>query len=337
MDGVSSLYSALSHYLVQSIVHSLIIALVVEGLLRSWRVRNPIYVSSFRLLILLLPPVTAILYQIAFPWRNSPEFRENGALFDSTRWIGDLTRGVGPLWYILFLIMLVSTILFVIQELIPTFSYHLLSRKYQTSAPVESFPKLTKVLASLSLLTPRMPEVLVVNHPEPIAYVPGTACTTLIISPALMDLLDEEEIEGVLAHEVAHVVRRDNWRSWIIFFMRSFMFFNPLAALIFHQVVQDTEKACDDHAVALTGKPLAFGSALIKTYKASTSPADHVEGPAKWLAVGVTSLENRARRFIVEDRVLRIVRHHAGRETSYVSTRLALTAFSLMFLLYYVV
>ena len=72
----------------------------------------------------------------------------------------------------------------------------------------------------------------------------------------------------VLAHEMAHVRRRDNRFGWLLFALRLGSFYNPVALFVFHQISHDVERMCDAEAAAATGKPLALGSALIKVFRA---------------------------------------------------------------------
>lgn len=56
-----------------------------------------------------------------------------------------------------------------------------------------------------------MPKLYVINSPQPNAFATGRSkkhCAIAVTS-GLLELLDEEEIEGVLSHEVAHIKNRD--------------------------------------------------------------------------------------------------------------------------------
>ncbi|MCL5074617.1 MAG: hypothetical protein M1136_03050 [Chloroflexi bacterium] len=108
----------LSEYLIQSVVYAALIAIIVEALLRVWCIRLPSLVLGFRLLVLLLPPVTIPLYYLLSPWRSGPHFRANIALFDLRHWLGQ-PQAPTLLWYALIVLMFMTTAFFITQELIP--------------------------------------------------------------------------------------------------------------------------------------------------------------------------------------------------------------------------
>jgi Zn-dependent protease with chaperone function len=148
----------------------------------------------------------------------------------------------------------------------------------------------------------------------------------LALSPSLLELLDEEELEGVVAHEMVHFLRRDNLMGWVPLVFRGLMFYNPVALSVFRGIAQENEKACDDRAVALTHKPLALAVALIKVFRrgqpVSYLPRNKAGGLASWGEV----LSRRARRGLIEDRVLSLL-HPARRQgPSHENLRLGLVA-----------
>jgi len=52
-------------------------------------------------------------------------------------------------------------------------------------------------------------------------------------------------------------------------FLRDLMFFTPLVFWAFRDLTAEKEKASDDFAIRLTGKPMAFAQALIKVWRMS--------------------------------------------------------------------
>ncbi len=86
----------------------------------------------------------------------------------------------------------------------------------------------------------------------------------VIITTSLMELLDKDELQTVLAHELAHVTNKDN--RYIPFFqaLSSLMFFDPLMRLLKNRVVRRGEFMADREAAISTGKPLGLARALGK-------------------------------------------------------------------------
>jgi beta-lactamase regulating signal transducer with metallopeptidase domain len=72
--------------------------------------------------------------------------------------------------------------------------------------------------------------------------------------------------ETVLAHELAHLARRDHWTAWFELVVQGFHFWNPLFWLARRQLHRAAELACDGFVVArFPGARRAFASALVAT------------------------------------------------------------------------
>jgi len=101
------------------------------------------------------------------------------------------------------------------------------------------------------------------RHPKA-AYIFGWKHPIVTLGSEWIHLLDIEEIEAVLAHELAHFKRGDNWQMLIAKTCRDLMFFNPLAHFIHNEYNETLEQAADDLALQVTHKPLALASTLLK-------------------------------------------------------------------------
>ena len=62
--------------------------------------------------------------------------------------------------------------------------------------------------------------------------------------------LDAEQLPYVLAHEQAHIHRRDNWWKPVGFALLSIYWFNPLLWLAYILLCRDIEQACDEKVIA---------------------------------------------------------------------------------------
>lgn len=78
---------------------------------------------------------------------------------------------------------------------------------------------------------------------------------------ALLEL-DAGEQESMLAHEVAHLVRRDP--QWLVVAraIEMMFFFQPLNRLARHRMQEVAEYLCDDWAVARTSRPITLAKCL---------------------------------------------------------------------------
>ena len=76
----------------------------------------------------------------------------------------------------------------------------------------EQFPELhdiiERVIARNSLPKPKI-AVININMPNAFATGKGPRSSVVVVTTGLMDLLDTEELEGVLAHELTHIRNRD--------------------------------------------------------------------------------------------------------------------------------
>ena len=108
------------------------------------------------------------------------------------------------------------------------------------------------------------PRVLVVDGFVAGAAVLGVRDPLLLVDATILAELDDEELEGVLAHELAHVARRDNLVAWAVSFIRDVAFFVPGAAWAVRALHREREAAADHDAAQVTGRPAALASGLLK-------------------------------------------------------------------------
>ncbi|MBI2940997.1 MAG: M56 family metallopeptidase [Chloroflexi bacterium] len=120
----------------------------------------------------------------------------------------------------------------------------------------------------------RRPRVLVCAVDRPLAFTYGLFRPTLLLSTWMVEHLDRREVESVLAHELAHVARRDYPISWLATVLRDAFFYLPTSRAAHRELHHDKELACDDLAAHVTSRPLALASALAKVWqRALAEPA----------------------------------------------------------------
>ncbi|TFD53427.1 protease [Cryobacterium frigoriphilum] len=81
-------------------------------------------------------------------------------------------------------------------------------------------PRLWRVVENLSITTGTpMPEVYIINDPAPNAFATGRDPQHAIVAATtgLLDIMDDAELEGVMAHEMGHVRNYDIRLSMIVF------------------------------------------------------------------------------------------------------------------------
>jgi hypothetical protein len=111
---------------------------------------------------------------------------------------------------------------------------------------------------------------------QPWALVTGLIRPQIVVSSGLVALLDEEELEAVLCHELLHIQRGDLWWTALCGVMRDLTWFIPATRRLYAHMMTEQEVACDDGVVDEPQR-LALASALVRVWQAHTSvtPTPH--------------------------------------------------------------
>lgn len=125
---------------------------------------------------------------------------------------------------------------------------------------------------------------------------PGASSTSLISSPVtighlkpvilfpvgIINQLTPQEVEAILTHELAHIVRRDYLSNLIQSFIETLFYYHPITWWISGMVRTERENRADDLAVTWCGDHLAYAKALLTVQEMQVR-----QGPA--LAIGFSS------------------------------------------------
>ncbi len=113
---------------------------------------------------------------------------------------------------------------------------------------------------------PERPRLLVTDRPVGSPFVATTGEPAIVFPRRLLSTMTDQEVDGVLAHELAHLrLRRPRWCSSENVQVLSML--NPMALFMASQLHREEEKACDDIAVAAVGRPDVYAEMLIKSYR----------------------------------------------------------------------
>ncbi len=78
----------------------------------------------------------------------------------------------------------------------------------------------------------------------------GTAAIgVVVLSQPLIQSLDDGQLEFVLAHELAHLKRRDHWSNLFGFFVTTLFWWHPVAWLARRELSLAAESCCDAMAL----------------------------------------------------------------------------------------
>ncbi|MFQ5595660.1 MAG: M56 family metallopeptidase [Anaerolineae bacterium] len=124
-----------------------------------------------------------------------------------------------------------------------------------------------RLLAVTSRCGAPVPRIAVSPHAVPLALSFGIHQPTIIISQGMLAEFSRAEMETVLAHELAHTIRRDNLWNWLLTLLRDALFFLPTSHLAWRQMVVSQEEACDDLTITWTERPLDLARSLVKAWQ----------------------------------------------------------------------
>ncbi len=321
--------------LAQAIFHTLVASLYVEALVRSWRAHDPGQRIALRLTALGYPLVLFPALVLLFPLRGGEAFHEDVAIFVGRSWQEVRLLGVGLFqWWTALLAALGLALL--LMDLVP-----FLARRRGARPPVaaQGSPEaaaLAEQVASLStrLGIRRAPPVAYVDRGAPLLFCTGVRRTAVVVSRGAVALLDPEELRAALAHELAHLSRRDPAASWGVLFARVAMWFNPAFQVMARALARDAEWYADERAAEACGDRLALASGLLKLHRATSGT--RAARRTLPLAGALSEPLARVRSRDIEVRCRRLLGPPAPR-LAFGGARVALAALSLTALLFFVV
>lgn len=107
---------------------------------------------------------------------------------------------------------------------------------------------------------------VVINQRFEAPAVFGWRRPTLLLPEAWIKHASEDELDGVLLHELAHVKCRDAFLNWVFILVRSLHWFNPLVWHAFRRLRAERELFCDALVLKRLQPPerTAYGNILLK-------------------------------------------------------------------------
>ena len=93
----------------------------------------------------------------------------------------------------------------------------------------------------------------------------GVRRPILVWPRAIDERLDERQLATILAHEVAHVRRRDNLAAMLHMAVTAIFWFHPLVWWIGARLVDERERACDEVVVRLGSEPRVYAETILTT------------------------------------------------------------------------
>ena len=89
----------------------------------------------------------------------------------------------------------------------------------------------------------------------------------LVLPSLIASELDDEELEAVLLHELAHVERRDNLFGNFQALVACVFWFNPAVWLVGRRLFEERERACDERVLEAGGAAGAYAAGILKVVR----------------------------------------------------------------------
>ena len=303
----------------QSMMHALVAALAIEALLQVWRARAPDDRLVLRILGLCQPlAMTPALFLLA-PQRAGEEFCETGALFASRHWAEIRVAGATLVELGVLLGAAFGLALFLV-DVLP-----LVSGRRRPLPPATPAPDTLEAALAEVAGDGRRPALHFLDARACTLFCAGVLRPVLVVSRGALDLLDAEELRAALAHELAHLDRRDPALSWLLMGARGILFFNPVAQVVARALARDAEWSADERA---GGDRLALASALVKLHRAGQGRRSLVRRTLPFAAALAEPLR-RVRSHDVEARCRRLLEPAAPPKLAFPFLRVALASASL--------
>ena len=109
------------------------------------------------------------------------------------------------------------------------------------------------------------PKVGLVEDLRPNAFSIGRGGdSTLVFSLGILNILEGDELDAVISHELAHIKDGDSTFKALMNALVTISFFNPLAYLSASAALREREMLADERGASVLARPQALASALVK-------------------------------------------------------------------------
>lgn len=175
-------------------------------------------------------------------------------------------------------------------------AWHALSRVARAAVPLERGRE-AEALRRASRGWPRTPRIALLACSVKVEPgVRGLIRPEVLWPTGLSETLDEAELQAIMAHEVCHVVRRDNPVAVLQMVVETLFWFYPVVWWLGARLVGERERACDEEVVRMGADKRSYAEGILKVCGFCLGSA--VECP---VGVGGSGLTQR---------IVRIMEHH---------------------------
>ncbi len=223
----------------------------------------------------LLPPLL-----LAWRLAGLPTLPERLSVFRADEWAVLVGEGGVATAVVAAALLGGTVLLFLFQEVVPALRSRMRPQPATESADDRLDAALARVLAAFraagwTLPRGRLPRIFRLEVDDRVSALHGFAENRIVLSRGLLDQLDDQELDGAVAHELAHHARGGNLRLFGVWLARCLQAFNPAVLALFREFVEAEEAACDAVAARVLDRPAALASAILKAHGTpAPAPAD---------------------------------------------------------------
>ena len=252
-----------------NVVHGLIALLWAMGVRRLLAPGSSVFATSLLAICLTMPVAVGVLGALVRLWR--PEAAGEAALLRVGAVAATLQASAPPVMALIWTLLAGTMVLFIAQELVGVLSGLDRTRGVLRSPDPALDAMVSRLAEGFRAADPRrparpVPEIARLETDRPVALLAGLRRPIVLISRGLIAGLDAEQLEAVVAHELAHAALGGNRRLLLLWFMRSIQAASPAALIMFRTLTANLEAACDTVAARMTGRPAVLASALLQVH-----------------------------------------------------------------------
>jgi len=251
-EGLRALGWSVGHLLWQGLLIGMSVALVLRRSFSS-AARFKIATGAACLVLLLLPINVLVYYRGAFVPVAHLE-----AIPGATRAVSafvysdvDILLFAGLVWLVAVAVGIARLVL----------AWRLARRQYLASARIareQIRARVGDVAHRHGLPSPVVLENIAADSPAVI----GCRSPVLVLPPS-MAALSEKQFDGIIAHELAHIARRDGITDLLHGLLKTLLFFQPAVHVLVRIAREERELVCDARGVAACGSVKEYVSALL--------------------------------------------------------------------------
>ncbi|WEG12136.1 M56 family metallopeptidase [Pullulanibacillus sp. KACC 23026] len=106
--------------------------------------------------------------------------------------------------------------------------------------------------------------IAVINDDKMVAFTIGLRTPLIVLSTGLLNLLETQEVEAVILHEMSHKINHDSLKIFILRLIARTLWFVPMTKLLYTNFKILCELSADEYAIKTTGSELGLSTALLK-------------------------------------------------------------------------